>query len=60
MENYAIKSVTFGGFDKQDVIKYIERTAQEQKTLQEENEALRMRETELAEKAESLSASWSG
>ena len=56
MENYAIKSVTFGGFDKQDVIKYIERTAQEQKTLQEENEALRMRETELAEKAESLSA----
>ena len=27
MDNYAIKSVTFGGFDKQDVIQYIERAA---------------------------------
>lgn len=27
MENFPIKSVTFGGFDKQDVIRYIEQTA---------------------------------
>lgn len=44
MDNYSIKSVTFGGFDKQDVIHYIERTAQEaadaQKKLQEENSGL--------------------
>ena len=29
MENYAFKSVAFGGFDKQDVIHYIEQTATE-------------------------------
>ena len=44
MENYSIKSVAFGGFDKQDVIQYIEKSAQEaaavQKQLQEENEVL--------------------
>lgn len=47
MDNYSIKSVTFGGFDKQDVIQYIERSAQEaagiQKKLQEENDGLRER-----------------
>ncbi|WP_298022463.1 hypothetical protein [uncultured Dysosmobacter sp.] len=45
MDNYSIKSVTFGGFDKQDVIQYIERTAKEaaenQKKLLEENDGLR-------------------
>lgn len=44
MDNYSIKSVTFGGFDKQDVIRYIEQTAEQaaavQKALQEENEKL--------------------
>ena len=53
MENYPIKSVTFGGFDKQDVIRYIEQTAQQaaaaQQTLQDENENLR-------KQAEGLSA----
>ena len=29
MANYSIKSVAFGGFDKQDVIRYIEQTAEE-------------------------------
>ena len=29
MENNIFKSVAFGGFDKQDVIGYIERTARE-------------------------------
>ena len=36
MEQYPIKSVTFGGFDKQDVIQYIEKAAAAQKGLQEE------------------------
>ena len=44
MNNYSIKSVAFGGFDKQDVIRYIEKTAQEYadelKKLQEENAVL--------------------
>lgn len=49
MDNYSIKSVAFGGFDKQDVIHYIERTAQEaadvQKKLQGENDGLQERLT---------------
>lgn len=44
MENYPIKSVTFGGFDKQDVVRYIEQAAQTaaaaQSELQKENELL--------------------
>lgn len=44
MENNTIKSVMFGGFDKQDVIQYIEKTAKEasdtQKTLEAEKEEL--------------------
>ena len=44
MENGAFKSVAFGGFDKQDVIRYIEKSAQEaaalQQSLQQENESL--------------------
>ena len=53
MANYQIKSVAFGGFDKQDVISYIERTAAEaaaaQQALLEEIEALNK---ELEEKEE--------
>ncbi|MDD3347524.1 hypothetical protein [Oscillibacter sp.] len=59
MENYPIKSVTFGGFDKQSVIEYIERTSQEataaQEALQEENERLRQQLEESAREAEELS-----
>ena len=44
MDNYSIKSVTFGGFDKQDVIRYIEESAQTaaaaQKKLQSQNDIL--------------------
>ena len=51
MENYPIKSVTFGGFDKQDVIRYIEQTAKNneaaQKDLLEETERLRTQLDEL-------------
>ena len=45
MENNTIKSVVFGGFDKQDVISYIEKTAKEsadtQHRLEEDNTELR-------------------
>lgn len=51
MENYPIKSVTFGGFDKQDVIRYIEQTAKNneaaQKELLEEAERFRAQIQEL-------------
>lgn len=44
METNTIKSVMFGGFDKEDVIQYIERTAKEasdaQSALREEKEEL--------------------
>jgi len=45
MDNYQIKSVTFGGFDKQDVISYIEKSAAEAAALQQElrNEAEELR-----------------
>jgi DNA repair exonuclease SbcCD ATPase subunit len=63
MENYPIKSVTFGGFDKQDVIRYIEQSASEaadaRKALQAENDALRQQidtlHQEAAAQAEELS-----
>lgn len=45
MENYSFKTVTFGGFDKQDVVRYIEQAAEKaslaQRSLEAENEALR-------------------
>ena len=46
MENNTFKSVAFGGFDKQDVINYIEKTAKaaaaEQEKLQQENERVKL------------------
>lgn len=58
MENYPIKSVTFGGFDKQDVISYIEKAAQQasaaQQQLQEENDRLRTQLEELTHKNNAL------
>ena len=60
MENYPIKSVTFGGFDKQDVIRYIEQAAQQaaaaQQTLQAENEDLRKQVTDLSAELSTLRA----
>ena len=45
MENNIFKSVAFGGFDKQDVVSYIEKSAREaaeaQEKLQQENDGLR-------------------
>lgn len=60
MDNYPIKSVTFGGFDKQDVIRYIEQTAQQaaaaQQALQAENDELRKQVASLSAEAASLQA----
>lgn len=60
MEQYAIKSVTFGGFDKQDVIRYIEQAAETasaaQKELQDQNDALRTENEALLAKLEALTA----
>lgn len=51
MENYPIKSVTFGGFDKQDVIHYIEQTVADHdaacQNLQDEIARLQSRIDEL-------------
>ena len=58
MENGAFKSVAFGGFDKQDVIRYIEQSAQEaaalQQTLQQENEGLRTEAESLRTRVQEL------
>ena len=64
MENAAFKSVTFGGFDKQDVIHYIEETAKaheaalqtaknESQTLRKQNSALSQQADELQKQCES-------
>ena len=69
MEKYSIKSVTFGGFDKQDVIAYIEKTAREaqetEQRLQGENAALQQKleeaackEAALQQKLEELQAAY--
>lgn len=54
MENNTLKTVTFGGFDKQDVIRYIEQTAQENAAVlaraEEEKQALEQEAAELREK----------
>lgn len=58
MDSYPIKSVAFGGFDKQDVIQYIEQAATQaaaaQKNLQEENDTLKAEIAALQEENASL------
>lgn len=60
MDHYAIKSVTFGGFDKQDVIRYIEQTTEAanaaQKELQDQNDALCAEKKALQAQVEALAA----
>ncbi|WP_455582850.1 hypothetical protein [Dysosmobacter sp.] len=60
MENNTFKSVTFGGFDKQDVIAYIERTAREaaavQEKLQQENDGLKAETEALRGQVDGLQA----
>ena len=58
MEQYAIKSVAFGGFDKEDVARYIEQLSQESGKLRDERNVLQERleqaEQELAALREQL------
>ena len=58
MNNNTFKSVTFGGFDKQDVIRYIEQTSKEtaetQQKLQEENESLREKLSTVSSRMEEM------
>lgn len=58
MENNTFKSVTFGGFDKQDVIHYIEQSSQEHASaiekLQKENDALHAENAALSEQVTGL------
>ena len=58
MENNTFKSVTFGGFDKQDVIRYIEQASREaaeiQERLQKENDGLRSGVRDLERRIEEL------
>ena len=60
MENYSFKTVTFGGFDKQDVVRYLEQASEKaaavQQELEKELDALRGQTAEQAEKLESLEA----
>lgn len=60
MENYSFKSVAFGGFDKQDVVRYLEQASEKaaaiQRELETENEALRERTEEQAEELGELRA----
>ena len=60
MENNTFKSVTFGGFAKQDVIDYIEKTAREsaavQEKLRQENEGLKAEVESLRSQATGLRA----
>ena len=58
MENSTFKCVAFGGFDKQDVIRYIEQSAREaaevREQLQLENERLRTESADLQAQVRAL------
>lgn len=58
MESYTFKTVTFGGFDKQDVARYLEQLTQEHSAalaaLQEENTALKEKTSHLEAENRSL------
>ena len=60
MENYSFKSVAFGGFDKQDVVRYLEQSSEKaaslQKELETENETLRRQAEEREAELEALRA----
>ena len=60
METNTFKSVAFGGFDKQDVIRYIEQTARDTAALQErlqgENQELRAEAEALKNRVRELEA----
>ena len=54
MERSAIRSVAFGGFDKEDVDRYIEQLSQETEKLREERDALQEKADCLEKEADEL------
>ena len=54
MEQSAIKSVAFGGFDKEDVARYIEQLSQETEKIREERDALQEKANCLEKEADEL------
>lgn len=54
MEQFPIKSVTFGGFDKQDVARYIEQAAHENQQLQSEKADLQKQLNTVREELEHM------
>lgn len=58
MDTYSFKTAAFGGFDKQDVVRYLEQTAEKtaalQQELEQENDRLRQQSEDLAAQAEAL------
>ena len=54
MERSAIRSVAFGGFDKEDVARYIEQLSQETEKLREERDALQEQADCLEKEADEL------
>lgn len=60
MENYSFKSVAFGGFDKQDVVRYLEQASEKaaavQRELEAENETLRRQAEERTAELDRLRA----
>ncbi len=54
MERSAIRSVAFGGFDKEDVARYIEQLSQETEELREERDALQEKADELRTQVQEL------
>ena len=56
MEQYAIKSVAFGGFDKEDVARYIEKLSKEAEQSREELETLRRQAEQLTQEKDAMQA----
>lgn len=54
MDRSAIRSVAFGGFDKEDVARYIEQLSQETEKLREERDALQEKADCLEKEADEL------
>ena len=58
MESYSFKSVAFGGFDKQDVVRYLEQSSEKaaaaQRELEAENEMLRKQAADQLEELDRL------
>ncbi|WP_325201291.1 hypothetical protein [Oscillibacter sp.] len=58
MENYSFKSVAFGGFDKQDVVRYLEQSSEKaaaaRRELEAENETLHRQAADQMEELDRL------